>query len=129
MYQLKQIIYKSIFIDNNQKDVVQFKAIGNVKKGDMTTISFEHDGKKMEIKFDDCQVFLKNDQSTLRLIKDRMVSNYYLLPYGEVSLKTKLLNLQYTDNHLGIKYELHDNNALISTVYITINMISLEKNS
>jgi hypothetical protein len=125
MYQNKQIIYKSIFINGDNKETVELKVEGKVYQGDTTIISFKTDDFLCELSYNDQHIILKNNQSQLRLVKNQRVKNLYKVPYGEVLLETKLLNFKFNENHLGIKYELYDNDYLISTVYITINMLSL----
>jgi hypothetical protein len=125
MYQKKQIIYKSIFINGDNKETVELKVEGKVYQGDTTIISFKTDDFLCELSYNDQHIILKNNQSQLRLVKNQRVKNLYKVPYGEVLLETKLLNFKFNENHLGIKYELYDNDYLISTVYITINMLSL----
>jgi uncharacterized beta-barrel protein YwiB (DUF1934 family) len=125
MYQKKQIIYKSIFINGDNKETVELKVEGKVYQGDTTIISFKTDDFLCELSYNDQHIILKNNQSQLRLVKNQRVKNLYKVPYGEVLLETKLLNFKFNENQLGIKYELYDNDYLISTVYITINMLSL----
>jgi hypothetical protein len=125
MYQKKLIIYKSIFINGDNKETVELKVEGKVYQGDTTIISFKTDDFLCELSYNDQHIILKNNQSQLRLVKNQRVKNLYKVPYGEVLLETKLLNFKFNENHLGIKYELYDNDYLISTVYITINMLSL----
>lgn len=125
MYQLKKIIYKSVFKSDQQKEVIEYKEEGKITQGRLREISFQTNGHVISIHHDDHQVILSHDGSTLHLLKDKLIQNQYKLYDYEVSLTTKLINLVVRDDFLGIKYELYDGNGLISTVYITINMISL----
>lgn len=125
MYQTKKIIYKSVFKSGNDKETVEYKETGMIKRGEKTTISFRSGEQMIEISYDEHEVILKNNQSILRLKEGKDVLNEYQLPYGTVLLKTRMLNHKFKEDHFQLKYELYDNNFLISTVYIVINMISL----
>jgi Domain of unknown function (DUF1934). len=121
----KKIVYKSVFQSEESKDIVKLEGIGNVIYDDMIRISFQDKGSVIEIRYSDEKLVLKNNESVLHFKRNKMVLNRYQMMYGEVFFKTKLLQLKYSDDFVGIKYELYDDNGLISTVYITINMISL----
>ncbi len=121
----KKIVYKSVFQSEESKDIVKLEGIGNVIYNDMIRISFQDKGSVIEIRYSDEKLVLKNNESVLHFKRNKMVLNRYQMMYGEVFFKTKLLQLKYSDDFVGIKYELYDDNGLISTVYITINMISL----
>lgn len=123
MYQTRHIKYKSIFISGNDKETVEYKSEGIVETGDNVRISFNAEGNHIEVIYSDKEVILKNNQSQLKLVNDRMVLNEYQLPYGTTLLKTKLLNVKYSTSSLNLKYELYDSTSLISSVYIIINII------
>jgi len=125
MYQTKQIIYKSVFKNGDDKETVEYKQTGIVKHGQKTLISFKAEGQVIEISYDEEEVILKNNQSVLRLKQGRDILNEYELPYGTVMLKTRMLSHKFNENHFQLKYELYDGNVFISTVYIVINMITL----
>lgn len=123
VYQSKYIKYKSIFKSGNQKETVELSGQGILEINDHVHISFRSDDSVIDIHYHGDEIILKNNQSTLRLLKGRMVLNEYQLSYGKTLLKTKLLESVYKENHLRIKYELYDSTALISTVYLVVNMI------
>ncbi len=56
---------------------------------------------------------------------DKEVWNQYQLPYGLVPLKTKLLKFEANEDRIKMKYDLYDQNGLISTAYILITMIPM----
>lgn len=123
MYQSKYIKYKSIFKSGNDKETVELSGQGILELGEKIHISFQSNGSLIDIYYSDKEVILKNNQSKLRLVKDRMVLNEYQLPYGTTLLKTKLIDCKYKENHMSLKYELYDSTSFISTVYIVVNMI------
>lgn len=123
MYQTKKIIYKSVFKSGKDKETVEYRETGIVKRGERTTISFRSGEQVIEISYDEHEVILKNNQSVLRLKEGKDVLNEYQLPYGMVLLKTRMLSHKFKEDHFQLKYELYDSHSLISTVYIIINMI------
>lgn len=123
MYEKRHIRYKSIFVSGTDKESVDLKGEGIVEIGDKVKIAFETDGYKIEVIYSEDEVILKNNQSKLKLVKDKMVLNEYQLPYGTTLLKTKLQKMKCSHNSLNLKYELYDSTSLISTVYIVINII------
>ena len=117
------IHYKAIFVQDGQKDVVEYKEKGTYEIGDKHCISFVHDGIKIKITYDDIHVELKQGSSVLLLNRDHDVWNDYQLMYGTVTLRVKVCHLEVMDDSLKLKYELYDLNGLISSVYIIVTMI------
>ena len=125
MYLSKHIIYKTIFKQDGDIETVEYKAKGVLHVGQKKQLSFAIPEHVIDIIYDDQHITLKHDQSLLKLHKDKEIWSEYQLPYGSVLLKTKVLLFKATDEQLKLKYELHDQNGLISTAYILITMIPL----
>lgn len=123
----KTINYKSIFVNDGQKDSMQFKVIGEYIVSDKTMIRLEHEEMRMQIAYKNSDIYLKNNNSMLHLNTDIMVENNYTLAYGSVILVTKVLLFEADESHLKLKYELYQSDALVSTVYILMSMSDVEE--
>lgn len=122
MYE-RMIRYKAVFLQDGQKEVVEYKEKGIYEDGDKKHISFDAQGKKIDITYDEKRVTLKNGDSMLRMHRDKEIWNEYLLPYGSVQLKTKVLMYSASHDAVKLKYELYDFKGLLMSVYILITMI------
>ncbi|MEG0277146.1 MAG: DUF1934 domain-containing protein [Coprobacillus sp.] len=123
MYKTKRIHYRSIFKSEDQNETVEYKSKGIVHIDKDTHIQFKSKGNLIHITFNKDKVILRNNDSILELSKDKEVWNQYQLAYGSVALKTKLLLFEESEDKVKIKYELYDETALISTVYILMTLM------
>lgn len=123
MYKTKRIHYKSIFKTDDQSETIEYKAQGIVYIDKDTHIQFKAEENLIDIIYNIDKVVLKHNHSILELSKDKDVWNQYQLSYGSVALKTRLILLETTQDRIKIKYELYDEVALISTVYILITLL------
>ena len=122
MYE-RMIRYKAVFLQDGQKEVVEYKEKGMYEDGDKKHISFDTQGKKIDITYDEKRITLKQGNSLLRMHRDKEIWNDYLLPYGSVRLKTKVLMYSTSHDAFKLKYELYDFKGLLMSVYILITMI------
>lgn len=123
MYQTKQIHYKAIFKTKDQSETVEYKAKGLLVSGQQNELSFQANQETIQIIYDEKGVLLKHGDSCLRFEFQKDVWNDYQLPYGQAYLKTRLLKFEANDQCLKMKYELSDQQGLISKVYILITML------
>lgn len=123
MYQTKRIHYKSIFKQDGQTETIEYKAKGIVHRDKETHICFKSDDMDIQISYGENGITLNQGVSSLRFDYQKELWNEYQLPYGEVLLKTKLKMFEANDDCFKMKYELYDQNGMISTVYILITMI------
>lgn len=120
MNQTKQIHYKAIFKQDGDQQTVEYKARGFMRMGLKTSLHFQMSQGKIQISYDEREVFLQNGNSLLRFHKEKTLWNQYQLPYGTVELKTELLKFQTSHDLIKMKYALYDHQGLISTVYIMV---------
>lgn len=125
MYQTKYIHYKSIFKQGDQNETIEYKSKGIVSYQNGAHIHFETEHGPIHIQYDDHEVVLKNGESRLMFHDQKDVWNDYKLPYGSLSLKTKLLSFEASEERIKMKYELYDAQGCISTVYILIRLVPL----
>lgn len=123
MYQTKNIHYKSIFKQDGQSETIEYKSKGILHVGQKTQLSFDTKEGTIEITYGKEGIILKHGISMLKFDFDKEVWNQYQLPYGLVPLKTKLLKFEANEDRIKMKYDLYDENGLISTAYILITMI------
>ena len=120
MNQTKQIHYKAIFKQDGDQQTVEYKARGFMRMGLKTSLHFQTSQGKIQISYDEKEVFLQNGNSLLRFHKEKTLWNQYQLPYGTVELKTELLKFQTSHDLIKMKYALYDHQGLISTVYVMV---------
>lgn len=125
MYERKQIHYKSIFKQDGQSETIEYRAKGILHMGEKTQLSFDTRDGTININYGENEVVLNHGQSKLRFEYNQEVWNQYQLPYGAVSLKTKLLSFDANEERIKMKYELYDYSGLISTVYILIKILPI----
>ncbi len=125
MYQTKNVYYKTIFKQDGQTETVEYKAQGVLCHGEKTQLSFDTQEGTINIIYDEKGVTLNHGQSTLNFDHHKDIWNQYQLPYGSVALKTRLLLFEANEDRIKMKYELHDQQGLISTAYILITLIPL----
>lgn len=124
MYEYKNIHYKAIFKQEDQKDTVEYKAKGKFYLKDKELkLHFVVDKHVIDISKENDSISLTHDQSTLKLNTEHMETTSYHLPYGNVQLKTKVLMFEASEENIKMRYELYDYKGLISTVYIFINLL------
>lgn len=124
MYQTKKIHYKAIFKQDNETETIEYKAKGILHTGKQTQVSFETKEGTISITYGKDSILLNHGNSTLKFHMNQETWNDYQLPYGSVPLKTKLLKFEANDHCIKMKYELHDQRGLISTVYLMITLLS-----
>lgn len=122
MYQTKQIHYKAIFKQDHDQHKIEYKAKGLFHQDQKTSLDFDTPEGHIQISYDDQEVHLQHGNSLLKFHKEKPLWNQYQLPYGSVALKTKLLKFQNNQDSMKMKYELYDQQGLISTVYIMVTM-------
>lgn len=123
MYQTKHIHYKTIFKQDGQSETIEYKAKGVLHIGEISQLSFNTPEGTIDIRYGEKGISLMHGVSRLNFEYDKEVWNQYQLPYGSVTLKTKLLKFEANEKHIKMKYELYDQGGLISTAYILITMI------
>lgn len=124
MYQTKKIHYKAIFKQNEETETIEYKAKGILYKDKQTQVSFETKEGTICMTYSQEEVLLSHGHSQLQFHFDKSTWNDYQLPYGSVPLKTNLLKFEANDERIKMKYELHDQGGLISTVYLMMTLIS-----
>ena len=122
MYE-RMIRYKAIFMQGDQKETVEYKEKGVFFNGERKKISFRAQEKTIEISYDEKRISLKHGDSLLKMHRDKEVWNEYLLPYGSVRLKTRVLMYEASHEALKLKYELSDDRGVLSTAYVLITMV------
>ena len=122
MNQTKQVHYKAIFKQGDEKQTIEYKVDGWIDYGQKTRLHFQTDQGKIQISFDEVEVHLQNGDSLLRFHKEKKVWNHYQLPYGTVELKTELLKFKASSKMIQMKYALYDHQGMISMVYIMITL-------
>lgn len=118
MMQIK-VHYKALFITDNDRDTVEYKEIGKLKKN---KLSFNH----ISIYYDDYKIILKNNHSSLLFDYYKDTYNQYDVGYGKVNITTRLLKFTKKDHSIKMKYQLLDHNDVMTTVYILVEMIPYE---
>ncbi|WP_028041898.1 DUF1934 family protein [Candidatus Stoquefichus massiliensis] len=124
MYQTKNIHYKAIFKQDNEIETIEYKTKGIMCTGKQTQVSFETKEGTISITYGKEPIILNHGSSTLTFHFGQETWNDYQLPYGSVPLKTKLLKFEANDDRIKMKYELHDQRGLISTVYLMVTLLS-----
>lgn len=118
--------YKAIFKYPEHKESISYKEKGYFQQTNTTkSIIFDSKQDHIEIHIKQQEVHLKNNHTTLRLVKDHKITNQYQSAYGMMELITKLILLE-DGNTIKIKYQLFDHQAMISEVYILITMKVLD---
>lgn len=120
-----KIKYKSIFKYPEHQETLNFSGVGAVLNKDGTRIIFEDKNISFDILIKKDEVLLKNNNTSITLKKNKVVTNDYHTQYG-----TCLINcmLKSVSNHGDIKivYDLLDNGEVVCTVYIIISLIYME---
>ena len=127
MYQNKYIQYKAIFKQDGETETIQYQANGLSHKGKKTCLKFDIPENTIDISYGEDEICLKHGQSCLKLNVNKDIWNQYQLPYGQALLKTRVCLFEANDHRIKLKYELHDQQSLISTVYIFITMTTVEE--
>ena len=123
-----RIKYDSIFKYGAHKEKVQYREIGTYETvKNKTKISFASEGTNMEIHIKGDTVRLLHNQSELHLIKGKRVKNKYLTEYGNIYIDTLMESFENNGN-IKIKYQLLDQEELVSEVYILIQLQAVEMN-
>lgn len=118
--------YKAIFKYPEHKETISYKERGYFQNIDNTkSIVFDSGENHIEIHIKQHEVQLKNNYTTIRLVKERKIINQYQSEYGMMELITKLILLEDGDT-IKIKYQLFDHQTMISEVYILITMKVLD---
>lgn len=125
MYQTKHIHYKAIFKQDGQQETMEYKVNGivDLQSKDKTWIHFQSQEGIVQIIYDQQEVTLQHGESVLLLKKHEDVHNVYQLPYGQVHLTTRLLKLEANEQRMQMKYELYDQQGLLSTVYVMVTFL------
>ena len=123
----KMINYKSIFVSDDQKDTMHFKVEGEYIEKEKTMIRFSHEDLHIQIAYKNDDIWLKNNDSLLHLNRGIMIENDYKVAYGSFTLITKVLLFEANENHLKLKYELYQQDTLVSTVYILVGMSDIDE--
>lgn len=118
--------YKAIFKYPEHKETISYKEKGYFQHVNNTKIiTFDSEQDHIEIHLSKQEVHLKNNHTTIRLVKDRKILNQYQSEYGVMELITKLILLE-DGNTIKIKYQLFDYQSMISEVYILITTKALD---
>lgn len=122
MYKTKEIKYKTIFKQDGHTETLEHQGEAKVKYGDTMHIAFHMNEDDVHIKSCENEVELINGDSKLKLVKDNIVSNEYVIPYGTTLIRTKLVSLQVSEDVFKMKYELYDQEDLIMSTYMMIKL-------
>lgn len=126
MKELINVNYKAIFKYPDHKETIIYNEIGTYSaEENKISILFDTKDQHIEIHVMEDVVYLKNNNTTLKLVKDRKIGNEYQSAYGTVALQTKLVTLSQEDT-IKIKYQLFDQVELLSEVYLLITIKALE---
>lgn len=126
MNKIIMINYKSIFKYEDGKEAITYNEVGSlIEQNNHKIINFSSNEINVSIDISDNQIILKNNNSTLKLVKDKDILNDYYTEYGMVKLRTRLISFEEKDS-IKIKYQLFDQSALISDIYILIRIKELE---
>lgn len=121
-----RIKYDSIFKYETHKEKIQYREIGTYEKlNQKTIISFTNQNTKMEVQIEGDTIRLIHNQSKLKLIKGKRVKNKYLTEYGNIFIDTLMESFEDNGN-IKIKYQLLEQEELVSEVYILIQMQTVE---
>ena len=126
MKQRKQVYYKCIFKQDEQKETVEYKEEGVLSIGKTSKLTFQTQDMVIHITYNDKEIILSHGQSVLRFDYQKDVYNDYQLPYGCVSLKTRLLSFVADDDRIKMKYELYDQQGLLLTAYLLVRLLPME---
>lgn len=118
----KKIRYHAIFKTDDQKDHIQYDVKADYHKGKKTVLSFQAEGHQIKISYDAYQIDLQNDQSHLHLDIRKDVLNHYQIAYGMIIVRIRTLLFEGTDDHIQLKYEIYEQDELLTTVYLFITM-------
>jgi uncharacterized beta-barrel protein YwiB (DUF1934 family) len=128
MKKVIRIKYDSIFKYEKHKEKIQYREIGTYEKlEEKTIISFFNKDTKMEVHIEGDTIRLLHNQSQLKLIKGKRVNNKYLTAYGDIYIDTLMESFENNGN-IKIKYQLLEQEEVISEVYILIQIQPVEIN-
>lgn len=120
-----KVKYHSVFKYDNHQESIKFDTNGYLEnQDDCKIISFKRD-TEIKIKIMDNKVILHNGKSILHLALNDEILNEYQTEYGVVLLKTRLISCE-SGNPFKIRYELYDEENLISSVYLMVSYLKLE---
>lgn len=126
MKSIIQVNYKAIFKYIEHKESISYQEVGYLEKCDeKKKIMFDNQQEHIEIHIHNQEVILKNNHTKLRLVQDKKIKNRYQSEYGEMEIFTKLILFE-DGNTIKIKYQLFDQVALLSEVYVLITVKVLE---
>lgn len=119
--------YKAIFKYPEHKETILYNELGTYTVEDgKKSIIFDTKDQHLEIHLLQETIFLQNNHTKLKLIKDKKVMNAYQSEYGTMDLITKLVTFENKEV-IKIKYQLFDQEELLNEVYILITIKKLEK--
>lgn len=126
MKELINVNYKAIFKYPDHKETITYNEIGTFTTiEDKISILFDVEDQHLEIHIVADTVYLKNNNTTLKLIKDKKIRNEYQSAYGTMELQTKLVTFEQGET-IKIKYQLFDQMELLNEVYLLITVKKLE---
>ncbi len=125
MYKFVKIKYKSIMINNDDKNSVEIVSNGTIHEKDRNTNIYFETKEKNSFEFDvnKNHLTLRQGESKLHLILHEEVKNSYLTPYGVLPLVTYLDVLELKEECLKIKYRLFQDKECISNIYMQITWL------
>lgn len=119
MYKIVRIKYKSIMVNDEDKNSVNFHANGTIHEiDDSVNIYFETKEMNYEISFKEDVLTLKQGKSELIFKQGAYIDNDYQTPYGSLVLTSYLDLFEMNEENLKIKYRLFQNGECISKIYM-----------
>lgn len=126
MKEIININYKAIFKYQAHKETILYNEKGTyVEENNKKSIIFDTKEQHLEIHLLEKTIFLQNNHTKLRLEKDKKIRNTYQSEYGTMELITKLVTFENKET-IKIKYQLFDQEELLSEVYILITIKKME---
>ncbi len=120
----RQIKYTNTIINNTEEVSVETIGMADYKLADgYENISFMYRGSNIEIKYGKQSVVLRNGRSKLMFKKDAIMENKYDVPYGTLTIQTKIERYEVTDNTMTLEYSLMQNDEIISRAVLNIEYL------
>ncbi len=125
MKEIVKVNYKAIFKYPEHSETMTYQEVGEYINDTYQQVTFCSGDMHFLIKVEGDTVLLKNNNTRLRLVMDKVVENEYHSPYGTMMLTTKLIGLQ-NDSTIKINYILLDGKEELTKVYILIRLTKLD---
>ncbi len=126
MYKIKKIKFQSITKNGEDSSKTEFTTQGTMDEdGDRQIIYFSYSSINFEITVDKNQLVLKQNDSIMTMKLEEACFNLYQTQYGYIPLDCRLTRLAKKDTGLQIRYELYNDEELLSKVYMMLTFLDL----